>query len=142
MDYFSVWFVSSNNFDSLNKKMAVTARLAGLAAKQALLQSRCVVAIQPRRNRHKAIFRGKWPEEARTFQQRLDGMITQSFLLCFEKILFCRLQMQCTFCSHFRYSSLTQIQPEIISIISQRTAALTRLKPIWKNSSIASGSWV
>ena len=68
--------------------MAVTARIACAAAKQALLQSRCVLSVQPHRNRHKAVFRGKWPEEAKTFQQRLDGTSTNQFC-----VLMCCLQL-------------------------------------------------
>ncbi|KAK7115472.1 large ribosomal subunit protein mL38-like [Littorina saxatilis] len=52
--------------------MAVTARVACVAARKALLQGRGAIAVQPHRSRHKTIYRGKWPEEARTFQQRLD----------------------------------------------------------------------
>ncbi|XP_025116001.1 39S ribosomal protein L38, mitochondrial-like [Pomacea canaliculata] len=54
--------------------MAVSANVACKVAKQALLQCRCILSVQPRRNRHKSIFRGKWPEEAKTFQQRLDEL--------------------------------------------------------------------
>ncbi|KAK7500290.1 hypothetical protein BaRGS_00008513 [Batillaria attramentaria] len=54
--------------------MAVSARLACQAARQALLHCRSVISVQPIRTRYKRIHRGKWPEEARTFQQRLDEL--------------------------------------------------------------------
>lgn len=54
--------------------MAVTARFAVFSARQALCQARCVLAVQPRRHRYKRFVRGKSPEDAKTFQQRLDEL--------------------------------------------------------------------
>lgn len=54
--------------------VSVTAGLACRAAKQALLQCRCIISVQPIRNRYKKIRRGKWPEDAKTFEMRLEGL--------------------------------------------------------------------
>ncbi|KAL8589914.1 hypothetical protein ACOMHN_024001 [Nucella lapillus] len=52
----------------------LTAVLAHVGVRQTLLQTRGVLAVQPYRTRYKKVRRGKWPEEARTFQQRLDEL--------------------------------------------------------------------